>query len=129
MASVTRLVTFVDIDDAAASARRMSVSARHEAVLTNGRHVLLLNDRGWSASGPPDIWALTSVADIVATARVVVGPDEPGDGRSHEDMEAGHWAQLTEVLRQHGIAVDARQLQRRPHGVALSRRLFARVHR
>lgn len=129
MAAVTHLVTFVDIDDAAASARRMSVSARHEAVLTNGRHVLLLNDRGWSTFGPPDIWALTSVADIVDTARVVVGPDEPTDGHSHEDMEAGHWAHLAEVLRQHGVAVDVRQLQRRPHDVVLSHRLLARVHR
>lgn len=107
----------------------MSVSARHEAVLANGRHVLLLGDRGWSVFGPPDIWALTSVEDIVATARVVVGPDEPVDGHSREDMEAGHWAHLAETLRQHGVTVDAHQLQPQPHDVVLSERLLTRVHR
>ena len=93
----------------------------------NGRHVLLLDDRGWSASGPPNIWALTSVEDIVSTARMVVGPDEPFGERSHEDMEADHWAQLAEVLRQQGIVVDALELKRRPHDVVLSERLLARL--
>jgi hypothetical protein len=59
-------------------------------VLVGGRRVLLLDDRRWSESGPPNIWALTSVEDIVGTARMVVGPDEPFGGRSHEDMEADH---------------------------------------
>jgi hypothetical protein len=142
---VTRLVTFIDVDDNVADARQMSVSARHEAVLGNGRRVLLLDDRGWSSSlgaawsveeapdddswreGMPDIWALTSVEDIVATARVVVGPDEPFGGRSHEDMDADHWAHLTEVLRQQGIVADALELERLPHDVVLSARLLARV--
>ena len=105
----------------------MSISARHEAVLADGRRLLLLDDRGWSASGPPDIWALTSVEDIVNTARVVVGPDEASDGRTDEHMEADHWDHLVEVLHQHGIAVNAVQLHGRPHDVVLSRRLLARV--
>lgn len=102
-------MTFVDVDDDFADARQVSVSACHEAVLVNGHRVLLLDDRGWSSSlgaawavkeapdgdgwreGTPDIWAMTSVEDIVDTARVVVGPDEPFGGRSHEDMEADHW--------------------------------------
>jgi hypothetical protein len=127
VAPVTRLVTFVDVDDYVADARRMSVSARHEAVLANGRRVLLLDDRGWSASGPPNIWAVTSVEEIVDTALMVVGPDEAFGGRSREDMEADHWAQLTEVLRQQGIVLDALELKRRPHDVVLSERLLARV--
>ena len=105
----------------------MSVTARHEAVLVNGRRVLLLDDRGWSSSGPPDIWAVTSVADIVDTARVVVGPDEPFDGRSHEDMETDHWAHLTEILQQRGIVADALELKRLPHDVVLSEQLLACV--
>jgi hypothetical protein len=83
VAPVTRLVTFVELDFA--DARQMSVSARHEAVLVDGRRVLLLDDRGWGASGPPNIWALTTAEDIADTARMVVGPDEPFGGRSHED--------------------------------------------
>ncbi len=127
MAPVAHLVTFVDVDEHVADARRISVSARHEAVLVGGRRVLLLDDRGWSESGPPNIWAVTSVEDIVDTARVVVGPDEPFDGRSHEDMEADHWAHLVGVLRQQGIVVDALELKRLPHDVVLSKRLLARV--
>lgn len=75
------------------------------------------------------IWARTSVADLVNTARTVVGPDEPFGGRSHEDMEADHWARLVEVLRQQDIVADALELKRRPHDVVLSQRLLARVGR
>jgi hypothetical protein len=107
-----------------------SVSARHEALLVDGRRVLLLHDRGWSSSGNvPDIWAVTSVEDIVETARFVVGPDEPFAGRSQEDMEAAHWASLSEVLRRQGVVVDARELERLPHDVVLGERLLARVAR
>jgi hypothetical protein len=125
VAPVARLVTFVDVD--VADTRQMSLSARHEAVLVDGRRLLLLDDRGWSASGPPGIWARTSVEDIEDTARVVVGPDEPFGGRSHEDMEADHWAQLTGVLRHQGVVADALDLKRLPHDVVLSERLLARV--
>jgi len=47
------LVTFVEVDDAVADPRQMSVSARHEAVLMDGGRVLLLADRGWSVSARP----------------------------------------------------------------------------
>lgn len=126
---MTHLVTFVDVDDDVADPRRISLSARHEAVLANGRHVLLRDDRGWSESGPSTIWARTTIEDIVTTARTVVGPDEPFGGRSPEDMEADHWAQLAEVLRQQGVVADALELGRRPHAVVLSQRLLARVGR
>lgn len=124
--AVTRLVTFVDVDGAT-DPRQISVSARHEAVLEDGRHVLLLDDRGWSESGPPNIWAMTSVEDIVRTTRTVVGPDESFGKRSHEDMEADHWAQLTGVLWQQGIVECAPDLKRLPHDVVLSERLLALV--
>lgn len=127
MAPVTRLVTFVDVDDDVPDARRMSVSARHEAVLVNGRRVVLLDDRGWSASGPLNIWAVTSVEEIVDTARMVVGPDEPFGERSQEDMEADHWAELAEVLRQQGVGADALELKRLPHDVVVSERLLAAI--
>ena len=88
--SLMRLVTFVDVDSA--DLRRISVSALHEAELADGRRLLLLDDRGWSESGPLDIWATTSVEDIVFTARTVVGPDEPFGGRTlrgHGDRPLG----------------------------------------
>jgi hypothetical protein len=69
------------------------------------------------------------VQDIEETARFVVGPDEPFAGRSQEDMEADHWASLSEVLRRQGVVVDARESKRLPHDVVLSERLLARVVR
>ena len=61
------------------------------------------------------------------TARTVVGPDEPFGGRSLEDMEADHWADLSGILRQRGIVAVALELQRLTHDVVLSERLLARV--
>jgi hypothetical protein len=144
MSAVTRLVTFVDLADGVGDTRQTAFSARHEAVLLDGRCVLLLDDRGWTWSSliavqagasdhdstreeQPDIWATTSVEDIEQTARMVVGPDEPTDGYSQEDAEQGHWAYLSDVLGQHGVVVDALDLRRLPHDVVLSERLLARV--
>jgi hypothetical protein len=146
MTAVARLVTFVDVvDDGVGEARQASVSARHEAVLMDGQRVLLLDDRGWSFSSlrtvwvgdvserdswreeQPDIWAMTSIEEIEETARVVVGPDEPFDGWSQEDMEASHWSYLSGVLLQHEVVLDPLDLKRLPHDVVLSERLLARV--
>lgn len=124
---VTRLVTFVELDDTATEPRQMSVSARHEAVLMNGGRVLLLADRGWSTSGPLNIWAVTSVKEIADTARMVVGPDEPFGKCAQKDMEAHHWASLAAVLRRQGVDADALELRRLPHDVVLSEQLLARI--
>jgi hypothetical protein len=140
--AVARLVTFVDLREGGGDARQLSVSARHEAELPDGRRVLLLDDRGWTSSTHTafqaggaestreqqlDTWATTSVEEIEQTARMVVGPDEPLEGSSQEDAKQGHWAYLSDVLRQHGVVVDARELRRLPHDVVLSERLLARV--
>jgi hypothetical protein len=147
MAAVTRLVTFVDLrddDDAGPDARRMSVRARHEAVLADGRRVLLLDDRGWTGElrvawrGEPSkderrrveskpIWATETVEEMKRTARVVVGPDEPFEDHSQAYMEATHWETLARILRQHGIEVAAAELKALPHDVELSDRVLARI--
>jgi hypothetical protein len=140
MAPVTRLVTLVEVEDDVADARQLSVSARHEAELADGRRLLLLGDRGWTSSAVrtvpdggsvpahvPDTWAEISVEEIESTARTVVGPDEPFGGRSQEDMEADHWAYLAGILAQQGVMVDAVELKRLPHDVVLGPRLLQRV--
>jgi hypothetical protein len=145
MAVVARLVTLVDVRGEVTDPRQMSVSALHEAVLEDGRRVLLLDDRGWTSAALTaswgevpdgesrrdqlDTWALTSVEDIEETARVVVGPDEPPDGYSQEEAETDHWAYLADVLRKQGVVVDALELKRLPHDVVLSERLLARIGR
>lgn len=127
--SVTRLVTFVEIREDRSDARQMSIDARHEAVLEDGRRVLLLGDRGWTTSirGGDDIWAVTSVEEIEREARTVVGPDEPFDDRTQADMEAGHWAYLAEILRGQGVVVEAVELRDLPHEVLLGDQLRGRL--
>ena len=140
MSAVARLVTFVDVHEGLSNAQ-MSVSARHEAELRDGRRVLLLDDRGWSSTTrtvswggavpeePLDSWATTSVEEIEETARVVVGPDEPWGSLSYSDAERAHWTYLSDVLRRQGVVVDSLDLKRLPHDVVLSERLLARLGR
>jgi hypothetical protein len=140
MSVVARLVTLVDLRDNDLGGQ-MSFSARHEAVLEDGRHLLLLDDRGWSSSFPrttadsdsardvPDFWATTSREEIEETTRFVVGPDEPFGERSQEDMERDHWAYLAGILRQQGVAADADGLKDLPHDIVLSERLLALLGR
>jgi hypothetical protein len=138
MAAVVRLVTFVEIrdgEDHGPSGRRMSVTARHEAELADGRRVVLLDDRGWTgelrvAGGgepPHGIWAQETAEQIEFTARAVVGPDEPFEGRTRAEMEAGHWETLARVLREEGIAAEAAELRALPHDVELSDRVRERL--
>lgn len=128
MSVVARRVTFVDLDERA-SERLVSVSARHEVVLADGQRVVLLDDRGWSQSGPPDVWAHVSVEDVADTARVVVGPDEPPAGRSHDEEAALYWQHLSNILRREGVVAGPDQLADLPHDVELSDRLRACIAR
>lgn len=133
MQRVVRLETLTDVGDDS-DPRRVSVSARHDAVLEDGSRVPLLDDRGWTealggagADEIGDLWALTPEHQIAGTARVVVGPDEPYGGRTQGDMEADHWNALAETLCAHGVVVAAGDLRRLPHDVVLSDRLRARL--
>jgi hypothetical protein len=126
MAAVQRLVTFADVADDVVSPDQVSVLARHDAELDDGSRVLLLDDRGWGSSAR---WVETSADDIREATRMVVGPDEPFEDRSSEDMAADHWAHLHGILRRHGVAVDATELRQLPHDVLLSPRLLARLSR
>jgi hypothetical protein len=126
MPRVVRLATLADVGGDAETGR-ISVTARHEAVLEDGRQLLLLDDRGWSeairgagATEVSDIWAVTTELEIAQTARAVVGPDEPFGGRSQNDIETDHWNALADTLRAQGVAADAGELSQLPHVVVLS---------
>jgi hypothetical protein len=122
MNAVERLLTTADVDERARDGH-VSVLARHEAVLTDGRRLLLLDDRGW---GSTQRWSAASAEDVEETARVVVGPDEPSESRTREEEQTGHWAHLARILEEeHGVAVDARAMRCLPHDVVLTRRLLA----
>lgn len=148
MALVAHLLTFVDIahehdDDHEAGTTSLSLSARHEAVLADGRRILLLDDRGWNerdvtwgdkASARESalvklttMWAGATMEELERTARDVVGPDEPFDGRAQADMEASHWGYLARIMGQRGVDVDADDLSALPHVVEFSDRLLTRL--
>jgi hypothetical protein len=107
--------------------REMSLWALHLAVLDDGRRLTLLDDRGWGVHGPPDIWHRTSVGEIEANARMVVGPDEPHGSHSQTEMLADHRAHLAGILREEGVLVDVEELSWLPHDVELSERLRTRI--
>lgn len=126
MTDLRRLVTFVDVDDQVDDST-IQLHVRHEAELPDGSRLLLLCDRGWTISGPPDIWAYTSVDEIIETARVVVGPDEPFANWSPADMERHHWVALQKIAGQQGVTTDVAKLRSLPHDVVLSSRIIACV--
>ncbi len=122
-----RLVTFVDFDDGA-NQSTVSISARHELELAGGRRALLLNDRGWTSSGPSNVWAHTTEQEIVDTARAVVGPDEPFGTRTEGEMATAHWRDLQQSAQKQSVEISAGELRRLPHDVEISARLRRRLH-
>jgi len=133
VSTVVRLETVADLRERA-DPHELSVAARHEAVLDDGRRVTLLDDRGWTEAlrgagvdQTSDIWQTASERHIAETARVVVGPDEPFGDRTQHDMEESHWSRLAEKLGAAGVVVDGAGLRRLPHEVVLSDRLRARL--
>ena len=124
MTAIRRLVTLADVYDDPSQPGQVSVSARHELELADGRRVLLLDDRGWGSSGS---WPQLTVKEIQENARTVVGPIEPPDGRSQEEAARLHWANLQRIAQRHGVAVDVDKLRELPHDVVLSQRLLARI--
>ncbi|WP_369056287.1 hypothetical protein [Kineococcus terrestris] len=125
-----RLVTSVELDEVTEpdpEERRVAASALLALEVTGGRRVVLLDDRGWAASGPPGLWSRTFPEEVERTARVVVGPDEPFDGSSPEEAAARYWAHLAATARSRGVDVDAEELAALPHDVELGPRLRARL--
>lgn len=129
MDSVTRVLTVVDLGGGANGPRSMSVSALHLAVLDDGTRRVLLDDRGWTTQGPDDLWQHTTVEEIAETAVTVVGPDEPDEDLTADDMAQAHWEYLAEHLRTQGVAARAAELSRLQHDVELSQRMRARLGR
>ncbi len=120
MARVVRLVTTADL---VSDGEVFRASALHEAELEDGSRIVLLDDRGWSASpGGP-----VPLDEVVFTARTVVGPDEPYEDRTFDDMAAGHWATLAATLRAAGVDAGPAALAQLPHDVVLTDALRERT--
>jgi hypothetical protein len=144
--SGVRLVTFVDLGsgDEGPDGRRLSVSARMDAVLDTGRRVVLVDGRGWASQvgaywdheptpeerasvEQSSAWAFETVESIQETARDVVGPDGAYGAYTQAEMDAAHWDGLAAIVRACGIDIDGAGLRALPHEVELSQRVLARL--
>jgi|SRR5947209_14555526 len=118
MTSIRRLLTFADLDGR--DPRACSISARLVAELAEGRHIVLLDDRGWTSSGGV---ASLSAEDVERTARVVVGPDEPWGGRTRAEIESGYWATLEQEVQAAGVGAASSDMAALANDVEISDRL------
>lgn len=83
--------------------------------------IILLDDRGWGVSGPPNLWQTTIAAEIEDQARTVVGPDK-------DETSTEYWAPLVAILRRAGVTTTAAELAALPHDVELGEQITAALH-
>jgi len=85
----------------------------HEfALLSDGREVTLLNDRGWGTS---ELLGGISLTHVVRNVYNVVLPDDAEEtGEEHE------WQRFEQRLREAGVAVTPEELRALPYRVILS---------
>jgi hypothetical protein len=122
--SVVRLVTYATLRELTSSS--YSVRLRHVARLADGREILRLDDRGFSAgSSSPGI--ILTREQVELDARTCVGPDEPVDPETWTQAEAQHATVIAERLRVAGVTIDADEVHRLEHDVVLDERLRAAV--
>lgn len=92
---------------------------RELALLSDGREVTLLDDRGWGTSERLDQIRITQfVRDLYTT---VLPDDAEETGEEHE------WQRFEQRLREAGVAVTLDELRALPYRVILSDRLRSRL--
>ena len=123
MGSVASLSTFVELNEREPG---RSVRARLDAVLIDGSHVVLLDDRGWGGGRIED-W---TVQQVEFTAWTVVGPDEPlaSRGETAAQMAHNHWQALELKLAAAGVDTSRLDLDALPHDVELGPGLRERLN-
>jgi hypothetical protein len=96
-----------------------SFKVREFALLSDGREVTLLDDRGWTTSARLDQIPMTQVIrDVYNTAL----PDDAEEtGEEHE------WQRFEQRLREAGVAVTLDELRALPYRVILSDSLRSRL--
>lgn len=116
-----RLITYASLVEW--TERRYSVGLRHILRLNDGREHVLLNDRGWSGTRLPD--DRLELETVELSARTAVGPDEPIDGQTWEELDRDNWSWIAEVLQKAGETMTVDDVSRLPHDVVLDERLKA----
>jgi hypothetical protein len=121
-AVVVALAAWCDLDpqgeDSGGSAGA-SFKVREFALLSDGREVTLLDDRGWSTSARLD---QILIPQFVRDVHTTVLPDDAEEtGEEHE------WQVFQQRLREAGVAVTLEELRALPYRVILDDRLRARL--
>jgi hypothetical protein len=97
----------------------MSFTVREFALLSDGREVTLLDDRGWATSASP---GEISVSHIVRNVYNVALPDNAEEtGEQHE------WQRFVQRLREAGVEATPDELRSLPYHVILTDRLRSRL--
>jgi len=108
--AVVRLVAWGDL--MVGSGGGTSCKVREFALLSDGREVTLLDDRGWTTSAPLGEISLTHVVHNVYN---VVLPDNAEEtGEEHE------WQRFEQRLHEAGVAVTRDELRALPYRLILS---------
>lgn len=89
-----------------------SCSVREFALLSDGREVTLLDDRGWGTSARLADLSLSHAVRNILTAVLPDDADQTGD--EHE------WEHFEERLREAGVPVSPGELRTLPYRVTLS---------
>ena len=120
-AVVVALVAWSDLDSQRENSGGVGTSfkVREFALLSDGREVTLLDDRGWSTSERLDQIPLTQFVRDVHTT--VLPDDAEETGEEHE------WQRFEQRLREAGVAVTLEELRGLPYRVILSDRLKSRL--
>lgn len=108
----------------------LNVQAWHGLELDDDRRLTLLDDRGWSETGWDEngpAALVVTLDEVESTARTVVGPDEPYDDHTAEEMARDHWESLARTAAAQGVEITADRLRELPHAVVLGPRLQALV--
>ncbi len=96
-----------------------SFKVREFALLSDGREVTLLDDRGWGTSASLD--GITIAHVVSATYTAVLPDDAEETGEEHE------WLRFEQRLLEAGVAVTVDELRALPYRVILSDRLRSRL--
>lgn len=107
---VVKLVAWGDLRESPGGGT--SCDVRQFAVLSDGREVTLLNDRGWTSTTPIDRISLNHVVRNVND--VVLPDDAETTGEEHE------WQRFEQRLSEAGVAVTRDELRALPYRVIVS---------
>jgi hypothetical protein len=121
VADVVELVAECELVETSGS--RTSFDVVEYAVLSDGRRVTLLDDRGWSQTthglAPGETWPLTADDVRRDVLNVVLPDDAETSGEEHE------WRWFVERLHDAGVDVTRDELRALPYRIAFGERLRA----